>query len=337
MLQRTRYLLTGWYILITLSVSVIFSVFIYVGVSRPLRDFSRISELQRQNSSLVAPFPQPGPPFPFPPDITPEMIETRVRNLLILVNIVLVFVSAGSGYLLAGKSLRPVQEMLDEQSRFISDASHELRAPITAMRTELEVTCMDTHLGSVALKALKSNLDEIIHLQNLANDLLELNIYERQNRAVHFRPCNLLDVSERAIINVIPLLREKKITIDNQLQDIRVRGDKRDLVRLFTILLENAAKYSDPHKVISLRSRTEKGNALVDVIDQGIGISGKDKKMIFDRFYRADKARSRHSTSGYGLGLAIANQIVKRHSGKIIVISTLGKGSTFTLSLPLFI
>lgn len=336
MLQKTRYLLTGWYVLITLSVSIIFSLILYIGVSRPLRDFSKISELNKQNPSINVSFPRPRPLFPFPSDVTPQMIVNRVKILLVVVNIVLVFVSAGGGYFLAGKSLRPVQEMLDEQSRFISDASHELRAPITAIRTELEVACMNKHLGTVAQKVLRSNLDEVIHLQHLANDLLELNKYEKEKNAVHATHCNLLDISERAIISVMPLLKERNMTVDNQLQDISVSGDKLSLIRLFTILLENATKYSDVHKVISLRSRIEKEHVIIDVIDQGIGISDTDKRHIFDRFYRADKARARHETSGYGLGLAIAYHIVKRHSGKITVSSTLGKGSTFTVCLPLF-
>ena len=335
MLKRTRYLLTGWYIFITLLVSIIFSVFIYIGVSRPLKDLSRISELNKQNPSLNIPFPQQHPRF-LPADVTPEMIEARVKMLLFLVNIILVFVSAGGGYFLAGKSLQPVEEMFDEQNRFISDASHELRTPITAIRTELEVASMNKDLGSDAQKVLKSNLDEIIYLQNLANDLLELNKYEKEKHSLHFASCNLLDISEKSMTIVIPLLKERHITIDNQLQDVNVRGDKFSLIRIFTILLENAAKYSTQHKVISLRSRLERGNIVIDVIDQGIGISEADKKRIFDRFYRVDKARSRHTMSGYGLGLAIANIIVKKHSGKMTVTSTPGTGSTFTVSLPHF-
>lgn len=336
MLQRTRYLLTGWYIFVTLSVSVVFSLFIYMRVSRPLRDISRLSELSTRDPSTNVSFPRPQPQFPLPTDVTPEMIVTRVRTHLIVVNIILMFVSTIGGYFLAGKSLQPVQEMIDEQNRFISDASHELRAPITAIRTELEVTSMDKHLGSVAQKVLKSNLDEIIHLQNLANDLLELNMYEKKKSAVHFSQCNLLDISERAIISVIPLLKERNSTIDNQLEDVSVWGDKLSLIRLFTILLENAAKYSDSHTVISLRSKHMKENVSIEVIDQGIGISETDKKHIFDRFYRADKARSRNKSSGYGLGLAIACLIVKKHSGKITVTSNPEKGSTFTVFLPLF-
>ena len=335
MLQRTRYILTGWYVLITLSVSIVFSVFIYTGVSRPLKDFSRLSELNKQNSVLTTPFPPPKPPLPFPTDVTPEMIEARVRTLLILVNIVLVFVSAGTGYFLAGKSLQPVKKILGEQNQFISDASHELRAPLTAIRTDLEVTLMNKQLDKEAQRVLRSNLNEVIYLQNLANDLLELNRYENEKNALHFTPNSLLDISERAITGVLPLLKEKQVTVDNQIQDSKVWGDKSSLVRLCTILLENAIKYSDARKIIALHSKLEGSNLIVKVVDQGIGIDEEDKKRIFDRFYRADKARSRYETPGYGLGLAIASLIVQKHAGHISVKSTFGKGSTFTVSLPL--
>lgn len=334
MLQKTRYILTGWYVLITMLVSVIFSLVIYFGISAQLKDIPRFIEYSKQNPQFFAQIPKP--PFPDPTDVNPKVIEKRIRTTLIVVNVVLVFISAGVGYLLAGKSLKPVKEMVDEQSRFVSDASHELRAPITAIRTELEVASMNDHISEDAQKILKSNLEEIIHLQDLANDLLELNCYEEQEYSAHFTKNSLLDVSEQAISNVIPLAKEKHITIDNQFQDINVLGDKSSLVRLLTILLENAVKYSGNDKTISLNSEIHKGQVLLRLTDQGIGISDKDKRHIFDRFFRADQSRSRHSVSGYGLGLAIAKLIIQKHSGQILVESTPGKGSTFIISLPHF-
>ncbi len=332
MFQRTRYILTGWYVLITLVVSIIFSVFIYIGVSIPIRKFSRIEEFRKQNPQLMTQMLEP--PFSDSNNVTPETLLGRIRITLILVNGALFLVSGVAGYILAGKSLKPVEMMVDEQSRFISDASHELRAPITVIRTGLEVASMNKEIGQEANKVLKSSLTEIIQLQNLANDLLELNKYERSKYIVHFTQNSLLDISEKAITNVAPILQQKHIAVDNQFQDIKIYGEKLSLIRLLTILLENAAKYSDSNKVISLHSKISKNTILLKVVDQGVGITKEEQKFVFDRFYRTDRSRSRHGITGYGLGLAIARLIVQKHNGQISVESLLSQGSTFTVSLP---
>jgi signal transduction histidine kinase len=104
---------------------------------------------------------------------------------------------------------------------------------------------------------------------------------------------------------------------------------------LFTILLDNAIKYSPANTTITLISKKRDNGIIIEVSDQGIGIEEKDISRIFERFYRADKSRTKTDVSGYGLGLSIAKQIVEDHNGIILVKSTVGRGTTFFVSLPL--
>ena len=115
-----------------------------------------------------------------------------------------------------------------------------------------------------------------------------------------------------------------------------VLGNKDKLSELFVILLDNAIKYSPKNSLIKIGSKTGKRQVVIKVSDQGLGIEEKDLPHIFERFYRADSARSHFEEGGYGLGLAIAKKIVDEHGGKILVNSIVGKGSEFKIILPIF-
>jgi signal transduction histidine kinase len=137
-------------------------------------------------------------------------------------------------------------------------------------------------------------------------------------------------------INSISILAAKKhITIINTSNNLYVLGLRQNLVELFIILLDNAIKYSESNTTITIRSKKTRTYALIDIKDEGVGISKNDIAHIFDRFYRSDKSRSKEVIKGYGLGLSIAQKIVEEHRGKIEVTSTMNKGSTFTIYLPL--
>lgn len=329
-LHKTRLLLTAWYVLITFCVSVLFSLFIYVGISSQLQQVSKMMKYRKENPQVFLQMPQP--PFPEP---NISSTQNNIGVVLLSVNIFIVFIATGAGYILAGKSLKPVQKMMEEQHRFISDASHELRAPLTALRTELEVATMKENINEETKKILQSNLEEVLHLQDLSNDLLELNEYKQNKSSKPFVKSSLLDITEQAIDQIIPQAKKKHITIDNQIQDIQISGDKTSLIRLLVILFDNAVKYSMEETRVTLRSRTENKKIDIEVTDQGIGMNTLQTKHIFDRFYRGDPSRSRHDVQGYGLGLSIAKQIVEFHTGSITVQSQVGKGSTFTVSLRL--
>lgn len=226
--------------------------------------------------------------------------------------------------------------MVDEQNRFITDASHELRTPLTALRSELEATLLEKDLpAKEARNVLKSNLEEVINLQILSDNLLELAAQKKANNKKDFHDLSLLKITEEASKKVLPLAKKKSIIISNSISDVVIRGEKNYLVELFVILIDNAVKYSPPSTTVNLTSNKKDRMILIHVADQGIGIAPEDQTKIFERFYRTDKSRTKTQAKGYGLGLAIAKQIVDDHKGSIQVKSNGAQGSIFTVALPI--
>ncbi|HEV2339185.1 MAG TPA: HAMP domain-containing sensor histidine kinase [Patescibacteria group bacterium] len=316
-----------------MAISIGFSVFIYV---RSTREFDRILRIQREH---MIPFNPTGRVFliPSPPDEqVAQDAQTRAIESLIEVNSIILALSAVSGYFLAGRTLRPIQHMLDEQNRFITDASHELNTPLTSLRTTIEVNLRDKSLPLIKAKqVLQSNLEDVEKLQALSEELMQLTQYEKANGSIQFTQLPLITVIQAAIDRVAALAEKKHIAIVSSVRSgFAVYGNERSLVELFVILLDNAIKYSPEKKTIQLHGKKYDGHIAIQVADEGFGISEEDVPNIFDRFYRADKSRTKQTAGGYGLGLSIAKRIVEMHHGSVKVKSELGKGTEFTVMLP---
>lgn len=209
-----------------------------------------------------------------------------------------------------------------------------MRTPLAAIQTEVEVALRDPKLDqTMAVNILRSNLEEVAKLKSLSDGLLRL---ARENgKTLPIESISLEKIIPEAISQVLASAEAKDITIANSVSDIAVLGDKQNLVELVVILLDNAIKYSDPKTTIKLSARKHGKYVYLAVTDQGQGIKASDLPHIFDRFYRADSSRSKEKVSGYGLGLSIAKKIVDLHQGTIEAKSTPGKGSTFTVRLPI--
>ncbi|HUD20959.1 MAG TPA: ATP-binding protein, partial [Candidatus Saccharimonadales bacterium] len=264
---------------------------------------------------------------------------SRLRLNLLYFNLFILLLSAGLSYWLARRTLQPIEEMIEAQNRFTADASHELRTPITAMRTEVEVSLRDEKLDLKSAKELLgSNLEEIGKLEALSNSLLKLARYDGQNHL------ELTDISAREIImaafkKVEPQARHKNIDFDFNLADLTISVDKSRFQELLTILMENAVKYSPADTKVTIGTKKTDHHISITVADQGVGIKASDLPHVFDRFYRADQSRSKSAgwrkPDGYGLGLSIAKQIVESHHGKISAESKIGHGTTFVITLPI--
>jgi two-component system, OmpR family, sensor histidine kinase CiaH len=342
MFHQARVKLTLWYLLIIMLISAAFSVVIYRALTG---EIDRVEHLQRMRLQRLR---DEGIFIPVDPpqysgsvriyDLDPNLItETKNRIIIILfgINVVILLLSSGAGYLLAGRTLKPIKEMTDEQDRFIADASHELRTPLTALRTELEVSMMDKRLTLKAAKVLlASNLEEVERLQNLSDRLL---ILTRQDHPGNLRKkeVSLSNVINRAIHSIQSSAKKKNISIDNGIIDYTLSGDENRFTELFTILFDNAVKYSPEGGKLTLTSEQADHHIKVLVTDNGIGIHKKDLRHIFERFYRADMSRSKTNEQGFGLGLSIAKEIIDLYDGSISVDSKVGKGSTFVVTLPL--
>jgi signal transduction histidine kinase len=248
---------------------------------------------------------------------------------------VIFVVTGAAGYFLAGRTLRPIKEMVDEQRRFITDASHELRTPLTSLRSEIEVGLRNASLSEKEARALlQSNLEEVISLQLLSDNLLALTQNGRE-KALVMEDVSLSQSLKEAEKRLNGNLKKKKITVKTDVpDDLTVRGVRESIVSLLVILLDNAVKYSPSKSTISLSAKRSEGHSEITLVDQGIGIEKEDLPHVFERFYRANKSRSKEQVSGYGLGLSIAKKIVTSHKGTIHVTSEVDKGTTFVLKLP---
>jgi signal transduction histidine kinase len=333
MFQNARLKLTAWYLLIIMLISLSFSFVIFQMLSNEIERITRVQRFRIERGVLP-----PNDVFTFPPSIDIDIVnESRHRLLLTLITIngSIFAVTGVLGYFLAGQTLRPIKQMLDEQNRFISDSSHELRTPLTSLKSAFEVNLRDKGLTIKDARTLISeSIDEVNKLQSLSDELLQLAQYEKPNGNTKFEIISLRNVIERSVKKINPIAKQKDITIKTSIKDINIEGNDFGLTDLFTILLDNAVKYSYPKKIISVISDRNDGYAIVSVRDRGIGIDKKDQPHVFDRFYRADSARTRSEAGGYGLGLSIAKKIVDIHRGQISIVSTPGRGSTFTVRLP---
>lgn len=342
MFHAARLKLTAWYLIIIMLISISFSVVVYQILTLELDRVEHLQQIRQRQMGKVMLFNQDSNSFTVIKPTEDFLLEhsvieeTKHRLIfrLIAINLGILALSGVAGYFLAGRTLRPIQEMVDEQNRFITDASHELRTPLTALRTELEVSLRNKSITPQdAQKLLKSNLEEVITLQSLSDNLMTLT-KQKINHVAH-KKISLLDIIERSLKKIIPLARKKEIHINNRIDDVLISGDTQSLSQLFVILLDNAIKYSEPGKNIIITSKKSKKHVTIKVIDEGIGIDKNDVPYIFDRFYRADASRSKAEVSGYGLGLAIAKEIVVSHHGSIEVASKVNKGATFIITFPL--
>ena len=330
MFELTRIKLTTWYLLIIMAISLLFSLIIYSLVNVEFIKFERTQErIQRDITEGFTPVP------PLIEELSFEDInEARLRLItrLGIMNLGILIFAGGAGYFLAGRTLRPIKESMDEQNRFVSDSSHELRTPLTSLRSEIEVSLMDKNLSSIKAKnVLKSNLEEVINLQILSDRLLELSEnreFIKKNNQIRI---SIKDVVENAIRKTKKLADSKQIKIEYEVKSKKITGDFDKLTESFVILIDNAIKYSPKKSKIQISSKTKKNSIEISVTDQGIGISEEDKNHIFDRFYRAEKSRNE---DGFGLGLSIAKKIIDSHNGELIVKSSPNKGSTFIVKLP---
>lgn len=343
MFQQARINLTAQYLIIIMLISFFFSLIIYLGINRELIKFEQAENLRQQRAENLSPFleelqrireerglPPPRYEIEIEPVVSIPEVRTRILSILGLINLIILGVSGVAGYYLAGKTLGPIQVMMDEQKEFVGNASHELRTPLTSLKSEIEVALRDKKLALTQAKGLlKSNLEEVDRMHKLSNYLLTLNRYESGKASFVFSKVNLKDVAEKAVEKVKAQAKANKIKIVKKLQNAKVSGNENSLVELAGILLDNAVKYSASASDVIISTKTHGRSAILTVQDFGLGIGKEDIPRIFDRFYRAETSRSKEKRDGYGLGLAIAKSIVEMHGGKISVESSPNKGSKF--------
>src|SRR5690348_7317748 len=257
-----------------------------------------------------------------------DALHGLLRNML-LGAAACVAVAAVGGWFLAGKSLEPVEEAFERQQTFVADASHELRTPLAVIRANAEFLQQEQPDSEEAAEILA----ETDRLTSLVEAMLALARGQGgASAASHIDLGELVTSSAQALQ---PLASERKVALDVSVEDgMDVRGNPDQLHQLVVILVDNALRYTPEGGKVAVDARRIDGSAVVAVSDTGIGIDPDALEHVFERFYRADEARTR-AFGGSGLGLSIAEQLVTGHGGRIAAESTPGQGSTFTVSLPL--
>ncbi len=235
------------------------------------------------------------------------------------------------------EALRTLKDGMDEaitsQRRFLADASHEMRSPITIMKGNIEIALRRERGPEEYRQVLRSSLEDIDRMEYLLKDLMFLARTDANELLVDLAPVLLDDVIREVYAGLIPMSREKgiklKMTI-NHPEGSLIEGDFDRLRQLFTNLVVNALRYTPEGGSVEIALRNIAGVSEVTVTDTGIGIPEAELPKIFERFYRVDKARARES-GGTGLGLCICKWIVNTHNGEITIDSREGEGTKVTV------
>jgi heavy metal sensor kinase len=235
-----------------------------------------------------------------------------------------------------------LNEMLDRiegafrrVTQFTADASHELRTPISLIRTEAELALRRAREGAQYKEALQHILREAERTTALIEELLTLARADSGSESLKMHPLNVREALREVADGWRPVATMCNLEFRDQLEvgDLFVVADESALRRVVNILLDNAFKFTAAPGIVDLSLEQKEDKAVITVRDSGVGIAPEEQPKIFERFYRVDKVRSRE-TQGAGLGLSIAQWIVQQHGGAIRVESELGKGSAFRVELP---
>lgn len=262
-------------------------------------------------------------------------ILDQFTAMLVAGLVVALAISAGASYLLSRMTLRPIADAWAKQTEFVQNASHELRTPLTVIRTTQELLLDDPHACIVdKFEDITLTIEEAERLSRLTESLLVLTATDAGHLDLETSNVDLRELCTEIVsaYGDIALMQEKTLALD-ECGDATVRGDRDKLRQLLAILLDNALKYTGEGDAVRLSVASQGSEAVVTVKDTGIGIDEGDLERVFDRFYRADTARSRE-TGGSGLGLPIAKGIAEAHGGTIRLENVEPRGIAAVVRLP---
>ena len=324
MFQSATLKLTGWYLLILMTISIIFSVAIFEITTRELS--SRLERFERSLQITPATNHQP---LALLRSNEINVASVNIIKGLVLANILILGVGGAVSYALARRTLRPIQTMHEAQSRFTSDASHELRTPLAAMKAEIEVALRDTSASKKDLEAvMQSTLEEVDKLTSLSQMLLNLSRLDHDK--LKQTPVNLTAITKDVLRRYSA--KPNRIVLKAPKRAL-VLGNETALTELVSVLVDNALKYSPKDSLVQINVISRDHHIYFEITNTGQGIDEDKLPYIFDRFYRADTSRT--NRVGYGLGLSLAKKIVELSQGEISVTSVPGEVTSFTVVLPM--
>jgi len=230
------------------------------------------------------------------------------------------------------ETLERLEKLFNTQRRFTADVSHELRTPLTVIKGEVGLMRLTNSVDEESVGNIEREVDR---LTRLVGDLLLLSQAESGRLTLEMAEVDL-DTVVLEVLQQARTLAGDRLTVNlGEMDQVHVIGDRDRIKQVLLNLAANAVQYTPTGKTVTLGLEKVNEQAKVSVQDTGPGITKEDLPHIFDRFYRAERSRKRSSTSGFGLGLSIADWIVKKHNGRIEVVSDEGQGTVFTVWLPI--
>jgi signal transduction histidine kinase len=317
MFSTARLRLSGWYLLILTLIIALLSAPLYY-----LLLVAQRTELKSLHSGLGHAI-----------DLVFADDEGTLAVQIVILSVATLLVAAIGAFVLAGRTLQPIEEVMDRQRRFAAAASHELRTPLTVLQVSLEVALLKRRTPEEYEQTIRGAIQEIVHMGQLAKDLLILARNETEAGTLALLPLCLDDVARAAVERAEPLSRQKGQTVEVMVSDrLPIQGDELKLRQALLNIVENAVIYTPKGGSICVMGRRERGRAVLEVRDTGPGVAAEHLCHLFEPFYQVNSARS---DSGHaGLGLALAAWIVRAHGGHIEAASQVGSGTVFRLSLP---
>ena len=229
-----------------------------------------------------------------------------------------------------------LQKTFEGQRHFVDHAAHEMQTPLTVLQANIEVTLQKARTVIEYREALLTNLEQVERLGTLTRSLLILARFSDDRYTVQLEPLELEPLVQDLIGELMLLAKDQQILLTLESQPVPlVMGDRDRLKQLLINLLDNAIRYTSPEGTVVVRMGLKEDSVAIAVEDTGVGIAPEHLPRLFDRFYRTDTSRVKNS-GGTGLGLPIVKEIAEAHRGTVTVQSEIGKGSVFTLFLPVF-
>lgn len=316
MFSTARFRLTAWYVLILAVIVGILSAAIY-----SLILVAQEGEIHTATSGTR--------------DLLERVMEQDEVSLayhIAAVDLLVLALCGVGAYMLAGRTLRPIHDAMERQRRFAAAASHELRTPLTALHGSLEVALLRRREPAEYERVLREAVDETERMGHLIQDLME--VARAEEGGFRFGRTDLSALAAEAVSDVLDRAERKSQRIDlDSNGNVPVRADASKLRQALVNLVDNAVTYTPSGGMVRVVTRIERGSAVLEVRDTGCGIEREHIPHLFEAFYQVDASRA--GRDHVGLGLSLADWIVRAHDGSIRVESQVGVGSAFKVILPL--
>ncbi|MDB5254162.1 MAG: integral rane sensor signal transduction histidine kinase [Parcubacteria group bacterium] len=316
MFTHARIKLTAFYLLILLCIVAIFSAFLYHYTAQHIQDSVEENTATTQVQHHIA-----------------DGAIDNLQTTLFTGDAAILLVAGVLAYFLAGKTLRPIQDAHDAQVQFSANASHELRTPLSVMKTENELFIRDKEHSSEARALAESNLEEVNRMSAMVENLLIMARNNKEDATKDFAKTDVSRILKRAMDIQTDAAKAKGLEVIVEFHTpLFVMGNEKLLEQVFTNLIQNSIAYT-PSGTVTVRSEKVGHSAVLSINDTGIGIAHENIPHLMKAFYKADSSRTVNS-NGVGLGLSIAESIVRIHKGTLRIQSILGKGTTAVVTFP---